>query len=115
MDIEISQNGSCLIAALSGELDQHMADTIRGRMDYGLLQNGVKNMIFDFTEVSFMDSSGIGMLLNRYKQVRKLGGNVYLTGCSKQLFRLVKLSGLDRIVLLRDTMEEAILEANQNK
>ena len=62
MDIEISQNGSCLIAALSGELDQHMADAIRGRMDYGLLQAGIKNMVFDFTEVSFMDSSGIGFV-----------------------------------------------------
>lgn len=115
MDIEISQNGSCLIAALSGELDQHMADAIRGRMDYGLLQAGIKNMVFDFTEVSFMDSSGIGMLLNRYKQVRKFGGNLYLTGCNQNLFRLIKLSGLERIVLLRDSIEEAVLEANSQK
>ena len=108
MDIEISQNGSCLIAALSGELDQHMADAIRGRMDYGLLQAGIKNMVFDFTEVSFMDSSGIGMLLNRYKQVKRLGGNLYLTGCSKGILRIIKLSGLEKIVKITHSIDDIL-------
>ncbi len=110
MEIEVSYNGSYLIVGLSGELDQHMADRIRGRIDYGLLKEGIKNMIFDFTEVSFMDSSGIGMLLKRYKQVKKLGGNLYITGCSQGLLRLVRLSGLEKIVVLKDTVEEALKE-----
>ena len=115
MEVEISYQGMYLIIGLSGELDQHMADQIRSQIDHGLLKEGIQSIIFDFTEVSFMDSSGIGMLLNRYKQVRKFGGNLYLTGCNQNLFRLIKLSGLERIVLLRDSIEEAVLEANNEK
>lgn len=108
MEVEVSYQGVYLMIGLSGELDQHMADRIRSRIDYGLLKEGIKNIIFDFTEVSFMDSSGIGMLLNRYKQVKRLGGNLYLTGCSKAILRIIKLSGLDRIVILRDTVDDVL-------
>ena len=108
MEVEVSYQGAYLIVGLSGELDQHMADRIRGRIDYGLLKEGVKHLVFDFSEVSFMDSSGIGMLLNRYKQVKRLGGNLYLTGCSKGILRIIKLSGLEKIVILCDTVQEVI-------
>ena len=108
MEVEVSYQGAYLIVGLSGELDQHMADRIRGRIDYGLLKEGVKHLVFDFSEVSFMDSSGIGMLLNRYKQVKRLGGNLYLTGCSKGILRIIKLSGLEKIVILCDTVQEVV-------
>lgn len=108
METEIFCNGSYLIIQLSGELDQHMADQIRGRIDYGLLREGMKHMIFDFTEVSFMDSSGIGMLLKRYKQVKQLGGTLYITGCNQSILRLVKLSGLERIVVIEDTIHHVL-------
>lgn len=108
MEIEVSYKGAYLIVGLAGELDQHMADTIRSRLDYGLLKKGVQNIIFDFTEVSFMDSSGIGMLLNRYKQVKRLGGKIYLIGCSKGILRIIRLSGLEKIVTLCETTDDIV-------
>lgn len=108
MEVEISYQGMYLIIGLSGELDQHMADQIRSQIDHGLLKEGIKSIIFDFTEVSFMDSSGIGMLLNRYKQVKRLGGNLYLTGCSKGILRIIKLSGLEKIVKITHSIDDIL-------
>lgn len=113
MDIEVTCKENCLIVGLSGELDQHMADRIRSSLNHHLLKERICNIIFDFTEVDFMDSSGIGMILNRYKQVKKLGGELYLTGCGQSIIRLVRLSGLERIVKIKDTMDEALEEAKQ--
>lgn len=112
MDMDIVCRGNCLIAGLSGELDQHMADRIRSSLNHNFLKEGITNIIFDFTEIEFMDSSGIGMILGRYKQVKKLGGQIYLTGCSQSLLRLVQLSGIERIVCLKDTIGEALEDAN---
>ncbi len=108
MEVEISYQGMYLIIGLSGELDQHMADQIRSQIDHGLLKEGIQSIIFDFTEVSFMDSSGIGMLLNRYKQVKRLGGNLYLTGCSKGILRIIKLSGLEKIVKITHSIDDIL-------
>ena len=68
----------------------------------------IQSIIFVFTEVSFMDSSGIGMLLNRYKQVKRLGGNLYLTGCSKGILRIIKLSGLEKIVKITHSIDDIL-------
>ena len=108
MEVEISYQGMYLIIGLSGELDQHMADQMRSQIDHGLLKEGIQSIIFDFTEVSFMDSSGIGMLLNRYKQVKRLGGNLYLTGCSKGILRIIKLSGLEKIVKITHSIDDIL-------
>lgn len=113
MDIEIMCEQNCLIVGLSGELDQHMADRIRNRLNHSLLKEGITNIIFDFTEIDFMDSSGIGMIIGRYKQVRKLGGQIYLIGCSPSLLRLVRISGIEKIVCLKNTKQEALEEAQK--
>lgn len=99
--MEVYKKNRYLIIILEGEFDQHMADQIRGQIDCGLLQEGVKHMVFDFSKVSFMDSSGIGMILKRYKQVKQLGGKLYIVGCSPNLLRLIKLSGLEKLIVLQ--------------
>lgn len=103
--MEIYQKGKYLIVELEGEFDQYMADRVRGQIDYGLLQEGVQNIVFDFSKVTFMDSSGIGMMLKRYKQIKKLGGLLYVVGCDKTLLRLIKISGLEKLIVLQEKME----------
>ena len=90
--------GPVLSVVLSGELDHHHAANIRDKLDSVYERSGCRHIIFDFTEVSFMDSSGIGMLMGRYKNAEKRGGKVAVANMNNQLTRLFALSGLQKIV-----------------
>ena len=69
----------------------------------------VKNIVFNFNELEFMDSTGIGMIIGRYNQIKKKGGKIILCSLNKQISRIVMLSGLSRICLLKDSEEEAFI------
>ena len=94
---QIKKNGS-LIIILSGELDESMADYTRKNMDKIILDEGASNVIFDLSGLSFMDSTGIGVLLGRYKIIKKLGGKAMITGANKQIDRVLTMSGLYTIM-----------------
>lgn len=76
MEYEMRAERQSLIVNVKGELDHHYADMLRKKIDSELLSVQFRNVIFDFTELSFMDSSGIGMLMGRYKIVKHLGGKI---------------------------------------
>ena len=61
-----------------------------------------------------MDSSGIGVIMGRYKVTKALGGKVIIYGASDAVRRIIKMSGIDNIVILSDSMEEGIKEASVN-
>ena len=69
MEIIYEMTGDTLTAQLMGELDHHAAAKVRGDIDDTMDRYGAKNLIFDFSRVTFMDSAGIGVVLGRYKQI----------------------------------------------
>ena len=73
-----------------------------------MAENYVTRMIFDFTDTQFMDSSGIGVLLNRYKQMRGSRGSVAYYGAGRQVKRILSIGGIAGIVQGYDTKEAAI-------
>ena len=58
----------------------------------------IKAMIFDFSFTKFMDSSGIGILLGRYKRMKFLGGEVYIENASERIYRMLEIAGLTALV-----------------
>ena len=74
MKYQVEEN--CLTIFLPGELDHHNAEEIRKGSDKLIEENHIKCVIFDFQETNFMDSSGIGVIMGRYKLVYLLGGEV---------------------------------------
>lgn len=90
-----------LIVSLDGELDHHFASTAKEAIDREYSRCGARDIVFDFSRVGFMDSSGIGMIIGRYKQVSKRGGFVYAKGMNDGLFRIFEISGLHKIVRVR--------------
>ena len=66
------------------------------------------NVLFDFSNVQFMDSSGIGMIVGRYKSVKTLNGKVVVFGQNFQVKRIIEVSGIDRIVECVDSLDEAL-------
>jgi stage II sporulation protein AA (anti-sigma F factor antagonist) len=99
--------GSALAVSLSGELDHHNASAIRDKLDTLYERSGCRHIIFDFSDVSFMDSSGIGMIIGRYKNAEKRGGKVAAAHMNSQLERIFFLSGLQKIVGRYATVSEA--------
>lgn len=97
-NFSLERNGANLILHISEELDHHAAGQISKTIDVLIEKGNVKNIVFDFDGMTFMDSSGIGMVMGRYKKMHYLGGCVYVTGVGAGIDRIFSMSGLYKIV-----------------
>lgn len=102
--------GETMVIDLPQELDHDCAGMIRRETDKFFVENRVRNVIFNYRNTSFMDSSGIGLVMGRYRQVRYLRGNIYIVGVGKAIERIMEISGLYRVAKVRETVEQAIRE-----
>lgn len=87
-----------LMVRLPKEVDHHRAGYICENADRYILQENVSNVVFDFEDTRFMDSSGIGIIMGRYRKISCFGGRVYAIHTDRQIQRLINLSGLNKIV-----------------
>lgn len=95
VDIEIQNE--LLIARLYGELDHHSVQPLRQQIDSMALQNQPSEVILDFSGVSFMDSSGIGLVMGRYKLAQELGATLRLCGLTSSTRRVMQVAGMDKL------------------
>lgn len=101
--------GECLVVRIAGEIDHHTSGEIRNQIDSVILKGGIKKVIFDFNKVNFMDSSGIGLLMGRYKLMRAIDGKVIVFGAGESIKRLLDMSGTNKIINYYNNEEEAFL------
>ncbi|SNS36795.1 anti-anti-sigma regulatory factor, SpoIIAA [Anaerovirgula multivorans] len=87
-----------LIVKLQGELDHHVAEKIRVELDEMISNKRSRNLIFNLKELNFMDSSGIGVIIGRYKNINKFGGKVAVIEVSEKVDKIFNLAGLYRII-----------------
>ena len=97
MPVKITVNGEVVTAFLDGEIDHHTASVIRNEIDAAVEKNMPTMLILDFRDVTFMDSSGIGLVMGRYKLLKPMGGELHVTNTSPQICKVMKLAGLDRL------------------
>lgn len=97
-----------LVIYLKEDLDHHSALWIREQADKKIERENVKHVVFDFTDVNFMDSSGIGVIMGRYKKVIFLGGKAAVTGVGSSIDRIMKITGLYKIIEKYKNVEEAL-------
>ena len=105
---EFEVRNRTLIIHLKEDLDHHNAIWIREQADKILEQKNAINIIFDFKQVTFMDSSGIGVIMGRYKKVIFIGGKVAVTGVGDAVNRILTLSGLYKIMSKFTSVDDAI-------
>lgn len=110
---EYEVTGHCLIVRLTRDLDHHCALYVKERSDYLIDKRRIKNIIFDFTNSHFMDSSGIGVIMGRYKKVIFTGGKVAVSNVDATVDRIFELSGLYKIITKYSTTSEALNELRQ--
>ncbi|MBQ8799535.1 MAG: anti-sigma factor antagonist [Lachnospiraceae bacterium] len=104
---EYEVKGEVLVIRLKADLDHHTALSVREAADSLLARSHAKHILFDFTGVDFMDSSGIGVIMGRYRQVIFHGGRVGVTGVGANVDRIFRISGLYKIVENYQKAEEA--------
>lgn len=95
--ITFTQSGNTLCARISCEIDHHTAGRLRTRIDRELFIERPRILCLDFQDVRFMDSSGIALILGRVESAGAVGARVHLDGLNNSLFKLVRLSGIERI------------------
>ena len=88
-----------LYILLSGELDEYTAQAVRKNLDALLdTQKGFVQIVIDLSELTFMDSTGVGVLIGRYKKMRESNKPIFITNPSRNAERIFKMSGLYEIM-----------------
>lgn len=96
--MEYERVGDTLFLRLPREVDHHSSGEIRQVIENYLQESAVCRIVFDFADTTFMDSSGVGMLMGRYKRMRDRRGQVYISHAGYQIQRILKIAGMDRIL-----------------
>ena len=108
LEITVTIRKKALIVSLSGELDHHTAKDVKNLIEEVIKNRGVVNLIFDFTNLTFMDSSGIGVVIGRYKLIRSLGGKVTIASPARNVKKLLSMSGINKIIEIFDDVDSAL-------
>lgn len=100
MGVKIEKADGEVRAFLDGEIDHHCAQSIRNEIDLAVESCRPENLILDFGEVTFMDSSGIGLVMGRYQVMKNIGGRVSLQNTPVHIRKVMRLAGLDRFATI---------------
>ena len=96
MKYQVQEN--CLTVFLPQEVDHHNVEEIRKESDHLIARNHIRYVIFDFAESNFMDSSGIGVIMGRYRKICLLGGQVCAVHTSERMRKILTMSGVTKIM-----------------
>jgi len=102
VNASIEHNGNLMIVYIAGEIDHHSAKALREQIDNAVIHNRPERLIMDFRHVSFMDSSGIGLVLGRVQIMQHYHGNVEVRNVSPQTNRIMKLSGIGSVATIKE-------------
>ncbi|MGI6678814.1 MAG: STAS domain-containing protein [Dehalobacterium sp.] len=98
MKLDFKYEKDRLYASIDGEIDLSVAAHLRQELDQNLDRKQARHLILDLTKVSFIDSSGLGVILGRYKRLSEIGGTVKIYGVNDQIEKILELSGFNRIM-----------------
>ncbi|MGN1098111.1 MAG: anti-sigma factor antagonist [Clostridia bacterium] len=107
---EFIECGNTLVAVLSGEIDQYSAAYLRSKIDIEFELSNKKNLVLELSEVGFMDSAGIGLIIGRYKNLTSLGGKTALAAAGPKLKKILELSGVTKLVKIYPDYRSAVEE-----
>ena len=106
MSVQIECQDGCVTAHLSGEIDHHTARQFREQIDYTVERGQATRLKMDFSDVSFMDSSGVGLIMGRYRLMSGQNGRLTVCGASESLSKMMRMAGLDRLPIWEEERHE---------
>jgi stage II sporulation protein AA (anti-sigma F factor antagonist) len=109
MNVEFYKTKGTLVSRVYGELDLVTAEDFRVTVDRELEQEEVSKLVLNLRNVSFIDSSGLGVILGRYKRMVQKGGEMTIVEAKPQIHRILELSGIMRIMRVYSSESEALV------
>ena len=103
MEVEYKKKDKLLILTITEEIDHHSCEKIKKRADYEIEIHIPKKVVFDFSNVNFMDSSGIGMIIGRYKLAKMFGGKMELINVKPSIKKILEMSGILKLISIEET------------
>ncbi len=110
MNVTIEASGSVVIAYLIGEIDHHTAGAVRDKIDDVICLKKPTHLMLDFRNVTFMDSSGIGLVMGRYRLLQSITptGSLEVKNVTPQVKKIMELAGLGRIAIIKEIKNEEV-------
>lgn len=105
MSVTIESSGNLMVVYLIGELDHHTAKDIREKIDFAISCKKPNNLVLDFKNITFMDSSGIGLVMGRFRLMQNHKGSVEIKNVTPQTKKIMELAGLGRIAIINEIKE----------
>ena len=97
-----------LVQFTTTELDHHVSNYVKEIVDEIIMRKNIKNIVFDFQNIRFMDSSGIGVIIGRYKKIAGVHGKVSVINMNSRVEKVFNLSGMGKIINVCKSYEDAI-------
>ena len=98
MAIKLCTSQDGVFAYLLGDIDHHAAKEMRESIDSAVERIQAKNLTLDFSDVQFMDSSGIGLIMGRYKLIKSYGGKLMIANTSERIRKMIHFAGIDKLI-----------------
>lgn len=107
MSVSVERHGGTVIARIHGDMDLTTAEAIRLRLDREI-DIGCSHMVLNLSRVSFIDSSGLGVILGRYRRLQGAAGRLSLVGVSRRLRPVLELSGILSLLPVGERESEVV-------
>ena len=107
MEVFLTERENNLVVRLKGEFDLHTADYFKAKLK-DKLNKSINNLILNLDSIKFIDSSGLGAILSKYKEINKQGGDLVITNVTPQVERIFELSGILNIIDIYSSEKEAL-------
>lgn len=101
MSVEFRRTENSLIIEIGGEIDHHSAKTIRTRIDAEIVFEKTEKVIMDLSKTTFMDSSGLGLVLGRYRKLNDTGIAFEVVNPNRKIYRILCMAGVDKLVKIK--------------
>jgi len=108
VELELKQIRNTLLVRIRGEMDMVVAEKLRKEIDRKLDTKKISNLVINLEEVTFIDSSGLGVIIGRFKKISSLNGKMYIVGARPQVHKILMFSGINRLVSMYNNEQDII-------
>lgn len=108
MEVELKQIRNTLFVRIQGEMDMVVAEKLRQEIDRKLETKKICNLVINLEKVTFIDSSGLGVIIGRYKKIAGWGGKMFIVGARPSVYKILMFSGINRLVSMYNNEQDII-------